>query len=501
MSKKSILFLSAIALTALLVPISQSSYYAVNTSSSQSVANEKSVISAISVADMKSNKDLQVNDIVETACYSKANDGGSGKYIITNSNKTDDGGSVHKLDNGLTAELIVSNDTVDIRQFGAQVGLKVDVRKNTTAIQNAINFAANDKVLIFPSGWIVTDSLNLGSANNITLKGTSNNMGSFMNKTYGDTYSKIIYIPSSKNTPLFTQQKCMMIFEDLGFYGSTTEKNVTYGSTDSVLLEGDVVFNTIDYKGKVFANNCEFSGWGTVFGGATIEYDSNNNPKLAYESSTRKSGSYVQVCVLATDCRFSYNDIALSQLVDSRIIGCSFNKNKYAIVFGPKSGFSTISNSRIEWNDYNGTYIDSAHDITINGNEYDRNGRAGIYAVNGENLNITNNILRRSGADESLAVEDYKNNVHFYITNTINSNISNNITKLKYNYDVTIDNNNNDSGKKGIYRPSNVSYFENNTGIIVSNNCLNGGNRKELSLNVFKNNVDSYFDNNVTKKQ
>lgn len=501
MCKKNIIILSAIALGVLFVPTIKTSYVVANASNNSSTVDvyQNSVISAISVSDMKSNRNLQINDVVETICYSEINDGGGAKYVITNSKKTDDGGSVHKLDNGLTAELIVTNNSVDIRQFGAKVGLNVDVKKNTTAIQNAINFAANDKTVVFPSGWIVTDSLNLGTAQNITLKGTSNNMGSFMNKTNGDTYSKILYIPSSKNTPLFTQQKSIMIFEDLGFYGSATVKNVTYGSNESILLEGDVVLKSIDYKGKVFANNCEFSGWGTVFGGATVEYGSNNNPKLTYKNSTRKDGSYVQVCVLATDCRFSNNGIALSQLVDSRIIGCSFNKNKYAIVFGPKSGFSTIANSRIEWNDYNGTYIDSAHDISINNNEYDRNGRAGIYAVNAENINITNNILRRNGADESLAVDDYKNNVHLYISNTYNSNISNNITKLKYNYDLTISNDN-ENGKKGIYRPSNVSHFENNTGIIVSNNCLNGGNRKEEMLNVFKNNENSYFTDNITKK-
>lgn len=457
------------------------------------------VVIAKSVDDMKHNKNLKENDIVETICYSKEHDGGRARYLIKHSNKKSDDGSIHKLDNGLTAELIVENNSIDIRQFGAQVGLYADVKANTKAIQNAINFAKDDKCIVFPAGWIITDTLDLGSGSNITLKGVSNNMGSYINKKNGDTFSKILYVRSKQDKPLFTQERCMMIFENLGFYGSTTIDGVTYGSNKSILLKGDVVDKSIDYKGKVFANNCEFAGWGTVFGGASIKYDSKGNPTLKYVKSTRKQGSYLQTCVLATNCRFSNNEIALSQLVDGRILGCSFNKNKYAIVFGPKSGFTTVANSRIEWNAYNGTYIDSAHDVSLNNNEYDRNGRAGIYAINCEGLNITNNYLRRSGADETLATNDIVNNTHLYVKGTSNGNISNNVTAVKYNYDSKIDENNS-NGKKGLNRPSNVSHFEDNNNLIVANNCLNGGNNKENSLNTLNNNTNFIFSSNLTKK-
>lgn len=476
-------------------PISQAS----SLNGQISVFENNTTIIMKSCLDMKSNTNLKKDDIVQTLGYSKANDGGGGKYIITNSNKSIDNGSVHKLDNGLKAELIIENNTVDIRQFGAIEGLNSDIKKNTLAIQNAINFTSDNLVLSFPSGWILTDTLSLGTGKNITLKGVSNNMGSYMNKANGDTFSKILYIQSMKDKPLFTQERTILILENLGLYGSTTVNNKKYGTGNSYLLKGDVVDRTIDYKGKVFATNCEFSGWGTVFGGASINYDASGNPTLRYIKSTRKEGSYLQTCVLATNCRFSNNDIALSQLVDGRIVGCSFNKNKYAIVFGPRSGYTTISSSRIEWNSYNGTYIDSSHDISLNGNEYDRNGRAAIYAINSENINITNNFVRRSGADENLKENDYKNNIHFYIKGITNSNVSNNITKEKYNYDFSISSDNT-TGKKGINRPSNVSYFENNNGIIISNNCLNGGTRESDYLNIFKNNKNSQISNNLIKK-
>lgn len=298
----------------------------------------------------------------------------------------------------------------------------------------------------------------------------------------------------------------MMIFEDMAFYGSATVGGVNYGAKNKTLVEGSVVSGTNDLKGKIFVNNCEFAGWNTVFGGASLKLDKNNevvlgkdkNPIIEYKDSTIKEKSKVQVAVLATNCRFSNNNIALSQLVDGRVAECSFNKNGYGIVFGEKSGYSTVANSRIEWSIYNGILLDSTHDVTIVNNELDRSGYAGMHITNSDTVNISGNILRRSGSNEQLEVDDTVRNVHFYVKNNENINISNNVTKVKFNYDHAVKDTS--SGKKGIYRPSNVSTITNNKKLLATSNILNGGQRNEENLNIYSNNTQSIFKDNIVKK-
>lgn len=66
------------------------------------------------------------------------------------------------------------------------------------------------------------------------------------------------------------------------------------------------------------------------------------------------------------------------------------------------------------------------------------------------------------------------------------------------NYDHAVKENTN--GKKGIYRPSNVFTITNNTNLLATSNILNGGNRNENNLNVYSNNTQSIFQNNIVKK-
>lgn len=89
------------------------------------------------VADMKADNKLKAGDMAITLGYYEANDGGNGEYkIVNNSQLVDDGGSVHDLDNGLKATIII-NDSVNIKQFGAYGD---NSHNDTNAIQNAANF-------------------------------------------------------------------------------------------------------------------------------------------------------------------------------------------------------------------------------------------------------------------------------------------------------------------------------------------------------------------------
>ena len=71
------------------------------------------------VANMKAYQELKVGDMAITLGYYEANDGGGAEYNIVDGDYTDDGGSYHKLNNGLFAELIIRTP-LNIKQFGAK---------------------------------------------------------------------------------------------------------------------------------------------------------------------------------------------------------------------------------------------------------------------------------------------------------------------------------------------------------------------------------------------
>ena len=117
------------------------------------------------VAGMKAYQGLKEGDMAITLGYYSANDGGGAEYIVVDGDYTDDGGSYHKLENDLFAELIIRNNEVNIKQFGAESVSSYSVsstKKINVFFQNAINYIFNlayknkdqgyDFNLIIPSG-------------------------------------------------------------------------------------------------------------------------------------------------------------------------------------------------------------------------------------------------------------------------------------------------------------------------------------------------------------
>lgn len=98
-----------------------------------------------SISEMKETS-LKVNSIAITTGYYNSNDGGGATYkIVKNNLLTDDGGSVIELNNGYKAVLIVENDTINVKQFGAYGD---NTHDDTIAIQNALRFRENNYLKI-----------------------------------------------------------------------------------------------------------------------------------------------------------------------------------------------------------------------------------------------------------------------------------------------------------------------------------------------------------------
>lgn len=131
-----------------------------------------------SVAAMKADSKLKAGDVCETLGYYSANDGGQGLYLIKNGSYTDDGGSYHKIKDGIFAELIINENTINVKQFGAYGNKTND---DTIFIKNAIKYikdryeeeTSDLNILCFPKGsYRTTSTLTIG--NYITLKAIGN---------------------------------------------------------------------------------------------------------------------------------------------------------------------------------------------------------------------------------------------------------------------------------------------------------------------------------------
>lgn len=117
-----------------------------------------------SIEEMK-NTEYMAGDVVKTLGYYQANDGGQGLYRIREKQETDveDGGSIHVLLNGLVAELIIENNSVNIKQFGA----KGDKSDETDKFQKAIDYLKSNNAgnLILPYGNYGVTHIDIGIEN------------------------------------------------------------------------------------------------------------------------------------------------------------------------------------------------------------------------------------------------------------------------------------------------------------------------------------------------
>ena len=124
----------------------------------QLVTNNTTTKHHNAVSNMKLDEALIVGSQVQTFGYYEANDGGAATYLIREKTDSDveDGGSIHFLDNGLVAELIVK-DSVNAEQFGA---FGDGVTDDYDALQKAID--SGYKVVLYPKKkYLFSKTLNV----------------------------------------------------------------------------------------------------------------------------------------------------------------------------------------------------------------------------------------------------------------------------------------------------------------------------------------------------
>lgn len=114
------------------------------------IKDKKSVRTYDNVSLMKSDTTIKEGQHIKTRGYYNINDGGFAEYVIMDDDTLiSDDGSIHELENGLKAVLIVDKE-INIKQFGATENEEVD---NTQFINKAIEYAHDKNIsILIPKG-------------------------------------------------------------------------------------------------------------------------------------------------------------------------------------------------------------------------------------------------------------------------------------------------------------------------------------------------------------
>ena len=203
------------------------------------------------VEAMKKDLSLLEGDICTTLGYYTENDGGGSSYIIVSSG-TEDCGYIHKLSNNLYAKMIVTNNSANIKQFGAKGNGSSD---DTLSLKNAIQCDAFFDLLI-PSGtYLYSEPINISSTLPYKyIHGSCNyNTWDKYNKS-----TKLIYIPSSSDSTAITISGSGIKVSDLiiqcGAFGYNTvgiHFKTQYGFFDRL--------TTTDFDGTSLIFSCPYS--------------------------------------------------------------------------------------------------------------------------------------------------------------------------------------------------------------------------------------------------
>lgn len=257
------------------------------------------------VADMKAYQGLKVGDMVITLGYYEANDGGDGEYIIVDDETlVEDGSSIHILNNGLRAKLIII-DFVNAKQFGAYGD---NTHDDSDVLQKGIEFceSSNFKTLFIPKGTYyiskpikthsVVNAGGDGTGNGITIKGEN---GTILNRKVDDI------TPPSDQTEDF-ENSCLAIcgnnniISTLHFSNSKVGLYIGQDSLDST-GETNAHFNKIN---NILCNNCGIgidfvAGYGNYYnnidnfkiynGNIGIDYKKYNSSSVSTDVSNRNN--------------------------------------------------------------------------------------------------------------------------------------------------------------------------------------------------------------------
>lgn len=214
-----------------------------------------------SVAAMKAEPSLTAGAYVNTAGYYEPNDGGGASYLIRAKvdSDVDDKGSIHELQNGLVAELIVENGTVNVKQFGAVGDGTTD---DTESIKKTVSYS---KTIFFPNGeYVINEDIKFQQntlCDGILLTNNTIILDSIQDKT--------IVIKCKRIVRNWFDEKALILFE-----GRCISNNIT-------IIHAEGAYHGMHIK-DIFSHNI-----------VTLLNVYNNKYDITLENATSSSNGYV----------------------------------------------------------------------------------------------------------------------------------------------------------------------------------------------------------------
>lgn len=403
------------------------------------------------VASMKSSTNLINGSYAKTTGYYENNDGGGALYKIVDDNTLiEDGGLIHDLNNGLKAKLIVKDNIVNVKQFGAKGDGLTD---DGLPIKNA--FASEYNVRINKGTYIINEPLLISTNKEI----------------FGDGQEISILKAKQGLIRGFDMFKALNLtylqLHDFGISGNIQENPIgdVYNGTDGIHICDIVNCSNVEiYSMKIFDN--------AYVGIRLGHYGQNSEPPLL------KNYKIHDNTILNVDCGFESlgDNIRLRDiLINNNLIDGHSNSEPITFYHTGYVEDVIISNNILKnKNNANGIIVrPSAKNITISENILE-DLSTGIAILNDcDNLIVIGNLAK--GIDSNFYTFFTSSASHllsnFEIANNIVENFINDCIELKNcsygkienNIVKGINANGSTSNKNGI-----IIYNSNN--IICSNN-------------------------------
>ena len=320
------------------------------------------------VADMKLATNLVNGSKCCTLGYHSVNDGGKAVYkirTITNDDRIDEGSIIELYDNSLIAELVITNDTVNVYQFGAKGDNLTD---DTEKLENAINFSENKKLLLGNGNFIISSPLEITNlkliGNNSTIKASSDFNGNYMILPHQDI--------KLENIKFNANNKVISI---IGESSNNTNLKLTNCEFTNVKRDSSVDNFALNSAVYITAKNVEV-------------INCNIHDNLSH--GLRLKTNYNDTSVLIDNCKFINNGSKTSTITYAHGIfqgggeeGTKYNKVNIINCFAYNNGSSGIAPH-------------SCNNITISNCVSSNNGEHGIVIMDGKNAVISNCICKNN---------------------------------------------------------------------------------------------------------
>lgn len=495
------------------------------------VKDEYAIHTYDTVANMKNDTKLKSGMHVKTKGYYNANDGGNAEYLIRNKSNNDleDNSFIHFIGDSIVAELIITDNVVNIKSLGAKsqdiLNNRYDIKDY---IENYLNYNENssEKIKLYiPSGVYYTTPIDIISEKGFYIYGDESfglNTGNTIISSYNDNQNYIFNIGNSEVlTQYFTLKN--IVFSTANYTYSSTFKTFWLASNDDIKTIGDSVFKMkncqfgitdnlffSNIKGKAFNISSVWEIYYNLLNFRNIRNETGSI--MCFDTRDTSLNEYANI----TACYFE-------KIMFEQVIGNLIECNERCDLFNCKIGLINFEDYRLNYSDI--VYTNDVSDLTdytslsviklnpgarfnCSINDIELNNVAVRYSTINNIKYCYDNIFNSVGASG-------KNNVYSFIINNIqNSGQSKDIICIKtdvYNGEsskIVINNIQNCYGDYNYLFPvtniqnikiNNYQTKGQNTSSTLKCNSIQNGKVKSFADYVYRNGLITYDDDSNSR--